>query len=197
MTDLFVLMLKRSYSGEDHRNICHISCFYNLGIADAASGLDDGGDAGIVRGEDAIGEGEEGITGEDGAFGCCACFLEGDIHGIYAAGLAGADADGYLIFYDNNGIALDVFTDIGAEDEVGDLLRFWGFFCDGFEMGFLNDAVVAGLDEEAAGDFPEFGLTWSIVVADFEEAEIFLCGEEAACGGEDGGGYDELEEEGL
>src|SRR6185312_13440824 len=54
---------------EHHRNPRRIGGRDHLGVAERAPWLDHGGGAGLDGGEQAVGEGEEGVGGDDGPFG--------------------------------------------------------------------------------------------------------------------------------
>src|ERR1700733_123747 len=128
----------------------------DFGIADGASGLDDGGCAGLGYGLEAVGEWKEGVGGgyaagerEDGLHGSKACCVAaGHLAGSYAYGLAVTFAESGV----DDGVGFDVLADAPGEEERAELFGGGVAVGDGLEVG-LGDAEVGGvLDEEAAGD---------------------------------------------
>ena len=56
-------------AGEDHGEAGFVGGRDDLVVAHRAAGLDDGGGAGFGGGQQAVGEGEEGVGGDDRALG--------------------------------------------------------------------------------------------------------------------------------
>jgi hypothetical protein len=79
-------------SGEHHRGVAFVAGGDHFDIVLGASGLQEGGDPGVERGFYAVGEREEGLAREHGAFGSAAGFVHGQAHGIDAAHLACSEA---------------------------------------------------------------------------------------------------------
>ena len=58
------------HAGEHHRDARLVGGGDHLVVAHRAAGLDDRGRAGLDRREQAVGEGEEGVGGDDRALAC-------------------------------------------------------------------------------------------------------------------------------
>src|SRR6266478_4982333 len=97
------LMPKMPHPGEDHRHAVRIGGGDDLVVAFRAARLDHRGGARLGAGEETVGEGEEGVRGDDAASRRglgeprrLAGFLglpAGDAGAVDAAHLAGADTD--------------------------------------------------------------------------------------------------------
>ena len=62
-------MAEVAFSGEDHGDAVFVGGGYHFVVSDAASGLDDGFDAGGRRRIQSVAEGEEGVAGAHSAGG--------------------------------------------------------------------------------------------------------------------------------
>ncbi len=91
-------------SGEDHGDAQSVGGVDDLGVADGAAGLDDGGCAGLGDGFEAVGEWEEGVGGGYGALEREDGFHGAEAGGVDAAHLAGADADGLAVALGEAGV---------------------------------------------------------------------------------------------
>jgi hypothetical protein len=79
-------MPEMSDSCEHHCQPQAVSGFNDLFIADGAAGLDNGGNAHLGGGFYAVGKGEEGIGGQNCAFGFFVGFCGSQFGGVYTAG---------------------------------------------------------------------------------------------------------------
>ena len=151
-----------AHAGEQHGQAGLVGRGDHLVVADRAAGLDDRGRAGLGGGEQAVGEGEEGVRGDrrsDRArlgpavgFGRFARLDRGDPGAVAAVHLARADAGGDAIPGIDDGVRLDVLGDGPGEQAVVELLLGRLAFGDDLELVARDDAVVAVLDQEPAGD---------------------------------------------
>src|SRR5688572_21664359 len=64
---LWALVAKVAHAGEEHGEAGLVGGGDHFLVADRAAGLDHGRGAGLDRGEEAVGEGEEGVRGDRGA----------------------------------------------------------------------------------------------------------------------------------
>ena len=76
----------------------------------------------------------------------------GDAGAVAAVHLAGADAGGDAVFGIDDGVGLDVLGDGPGEQAVGDLLLGRLALGDALELVAGDRAIVAVLDQDAAGD---------------------------------------------
>lgn len=147
-----------AYAGEGHREVVFICGGNHFVVADAAAGLDDGGDAVARGGVQSVAEGEEGVRGEYGVGGVevvGACAFGSEADGIYAGHLTCADADGREVACVDDGVGFGVFADRPGEEQVGDF-RVGGLAAGDDVQGVGCEAVrVGGLDEYAAEDLFE------------------------------------------
>ena len=129
-------------AGEGHGEVAFVGGGDDFGVAHGAAGLDGGGGAGFGSGDEAVGEGEEGITTHDtsfeGEFGF-AGFPNGDAAGIDAAHLTCADAEGAIGANVNDGVGFEVFDDAPAEEHAAEFLGGGLAFGDDFEIGGGGD----------------------------------------------------------
>ena len=102
---------------------CSSAASIDLGVADAAAGLDDGRDAGRGGDVEAVAEREEGVAGAHPADGPVAGSIGGDAGRVDAVLLTGADAErpGRRLAYDD-GVGADGGADRPGELEVVPLL---------------------------------------------------------------------------
>ena len=131
-------------------------------VAHRAARLDDGGGAGFDGGQQAVGEGEEGVGGDDralgqrfgkaGRLGRVERLAGGDARGIDPAHLAGADADGGAVPDVDDGVGLDVLGDAEGEFQVGHLGRRRRAPGHHLQLEVVDHGIVPALDEQAAGD---------------------------------------------
>ena len=83
-----------SDAGEGHGHAKPVGGRDDLGVADRATGLDDGSGSGPGDDLEAVREGEEGVRGSDGSGQRKDSLLGAEAGGVDPAHLAGADADG-------------------------------------------------------------------------------------------------------
>jgi len=111
-----------AHAGEDHGHLAFVGGGDDFVVADAAPGLDDGGGTGVGRSEEAVGEGEEGVTGDDAVREAelgFASFPDGDFAAIDARHLARANPEGALCAGIHDGVAFDVFDHFPAKEQRG------------------------------------------------------------------------------
>ena len=120
-------MFEVAVAGEDHADIVLVAAVDGFLVADGASGLDDGGDAGFVGQFHAVIEGEESIRGEHGAMEVEAerlRFLDGLPQGVNSGGLADAGGAQLLVFGQRDGVGAAVLDHLVGEDRQLTLLRY-------------------------------------------------------------------------
>ena len=91
-------------AGKDHGHAKPVGCSDDLGVADRAAGLDDGGCTGIGDGFEAVGEREEGVGGGYGSFEREDGFHGSEAGRVDPAHLAGSDADGLAMSFGEAGV---------------------------------------------------------------------------------------------
>ncbi len=106
-----VSMAEVADSGEKHGQAEAVGGFDDFGIALRASGLDDGGGSGFGDFFDAVGKGEEGVGGGDGALEGELGFHGADFGGVDARHLSGTDAYGLSVAGIDDGVGFDVLAD--------------------------------------------------------------------------------------
>src|SRR5207244_5483276 len=89
---------------EDHGEAVLVGRGDDLIVAQGPARLDDGPHAGSGGGVEPVAEGEESIAGTRSARGSCPRLADGDLHGVDAALLPGADADGLTIRHEHDGV---------------------------------------------------------------------------------------------
>ena len=139
------LVAEVANAGEEHGQAEAVGGGDDFGVALRASGLNDGGGSGLGDFFDAIGEGEEGVGGGDGAFQRELGFHGADLGGIYAGHLSGADADGLAVARVDDGVGLHVFADFPGEEQGAGFFRRGSALGDDFEIGVLQGADVGVL----------------------------------------------------
>src|SRR5919201_2707909 len=115
------LVLELARAREDHGDTLAVGGTDRLVVPNRAAGLDDRRDVGRDGTFDAVGKGEVRVRGEHRARSAVAGVADGEIYGVDALHLAGANADDGEVLGQYNGIALDVFDSLPGELEVGDL----------------------------------------------------------------------------
>ena len=121
--------------------------------------MDHRGYAGFGGRYEAIGEGEERVGGDNGAFGqrlgqarLIRGFLRfpgGDSRRVHAAHLSGADPGGGTVLGIDNGVGFHVLGDFEREEEVGQLLLRRFAVGDDLEVLGCNDAGIHILHQKA------------------------------------------------
>ena len=94
-------MFKVAVAGEDHADVVFVAAVDGLLVADGATGLDDGGDAGLVGQFHAVVEGEESVGGQHGTLEVeteRTGFLDGLPQRIHPRGLTDARGTQLLVF---------------------------------------------------------------------------------------------------
>ena len=91
-------------------------------------------------------------AGRPSALAASSAFRRSDAGGIDAAHLAGADADRLAVLGVDDGVRLHVLADLEGELHVFQFLRRRRALGDDLQVQILDHAVVAGLDEQTAGD---------------------------------------------
>src|SRR5688572_16820465 len=81
-------------AGDDHRHAMLVRGRDQLFVALAAAGLHDGRRTGLRADEQAVGEREERVAADDRALRARPGLVDGELRGVDAAHLSGADADG-------------------------------------------------------------------------------------------------------
>ena len=184
-------MAEVAHAGHDHGDAGRVGGVDDVLILDRAAGLDDGGGPRLDRGEHAVGEGEEGIRGDDRALGERAVetrgsgrvdrLAVGDAGGIEPAHLARADADGGAVLHIDDGVRLDVLGDLHGDPEVGEFGLGRRLFGHDLELGIIDIAVVAALDQQSTGHGfhrEAFGTAIGEAAGE-QEAEVLLGGDDA------------------
>ena len=136
-------------AGEDHGGSEAIAGGDDLVVADRASGLEDGPDAGLDGGLHAVGEGEEGVGGQDGACDVVARLVDGHAHGVHAAHLARADPQDPVSAGQDDGVRLHVLGDLLGEEQGLELFVGGGQLRDPLQLRARSGAQVAILEQEA------------------------------------------------
>ena len=90
--------------------------------------------------------------GKPSALAASSALMRGDAGRIDAAHLAGADADRLAVLGVDDGVGLHVLGHLEGELHVFQFLRGRRALGDDLQFQVLDHAVVAGLDEQAAGD---------------------------------------------
>ena len=133
----------------------------------------------------AVGEGEKGVGGgyttlqrKDGLHGA-------EAGGVYAAHLAGADAEGLAVAGIDDGVGFDVLADAPGKEQAAQFFGGGRAPGDDFELGFGDAAGIGILQQQAAGDVLDDGARRGGV--DFDQAEILFGGEALAGFGGEGG----------
>src|SRR5208337_3555486 len=134
-------------AGEDHGHAQPVGGSDDFLILDRAAGLDDGGGSGLGYGFKAVGEGKEGVGGgyatlerEDGLHGS-------EAGGVYAAHLAGADAQGLAVAGIDDGIRFHVLRYAPGEEQAAQLLGSGRAPGDDLQLRF-SDAGGIGILQE-------------------------------------------------
>ena len=140
-----------------------------------------------------VGEGEEGVGGDDralgqrlgqaGGLGRVERLARGDARGIDAAHLAGADADGGAVPCIDDGVRLDVLGDAEGEFQIGHLGRRRRALRHDLELQIVDHRIVAALDEQAAGNGFDGGAGGARIgqAAGDQQAQVLLGGDDADC----------------
>src|SRR5215218_7355237 len=144
---------------EDHRDTGRVGGGDHLGVPHRPARLDDRADARIDRELRTVGEGEEGVGGHRGALhGSLLRLLQGDSHGVDAAHLAGADADGRATSRQHDCVGADVLADAPREQQLAPLGVGRLPLRRDRHLGALLRVEVAVLHEQAAHDLLEVGV---------------------------------------
>ena len=117
-----LLVPEVAHAGEDHGQAGFVGGRDHLVVAHRAAGLDDRGGAGFGRGQQPVGEGEEGVRGDDRALGqrLSASPRPSAASAAFRAAMRaestrliwpGADADGGAVLGIDDGVRLDVLGD--------------------------------------------------------------------------------------
>ena len=146
------LVLEVADAGGEHGDACGVGGGDDLGVADGATGVDDGGDAALRRRFDAVREGEHGIGGHDAAMGAVAGGPQREVDAGDAVGLPCPHADHGLVGDQDDGVGLDVFHDPPGVGQVGPLLLGGLALCDDRPGRGVFVEVVGGLEQGPAGD---------------------------------------------
>src|SRR5947208_14376842 len=97
-------MLEVALAGEDHGEAVLVGRGDDLVVTHRPSRLDNGGHSGPGRGVEPVAEGKEGIAGACSAPGAAMSLARGDLHGVDAALLPGANADGLAGGHEHHGV---------------------------------------------------------------------------------------------
>ncbi len=152
--------------------------FDHLFVADGAAGLDDGGDAGRRRRLDAVGEGEEGVGGHDGAPGLLAGGAGSEHDAGDAVGLTGTHAQQRLIPGEDDGVGLDVLGDAPGEAHVGGLFGGGTPLGDDLYVHLVVGDVVAALDEHSPNHAAVVHLAAGGRGSGADDPQVFLLAQE-------------------
>lgn len=194
-------MPEMAVAGEDHGDSCGIGGGDDFFIAHGAAGLDAGGDAGIDGGLQAIGEGEHGIGGDDGAFEIETGFFgfpDGDARAVDAAHLSGTDAERAIRCRIDDGVGLDVFHDAPGEAHGTEFFLRRRAFGDDFFFQIIETerGVVAVHDHDAAGAGANerISFRFEVGLVHFHDAQIFFLLQQGAGSGFEIGRDDDIGE---
>src|SRR6266567_1813393 len=146
------LMTEVADAGKEHGQAQAVGGGDDFGIALRTAGLNDGGSSGFGDFFNAIGEGEEGVGGGDGAFQRELGLHGADFGGIHAGHLSGADADGLTVAGVDDGVGFYVFTNFPGEQQGSGFFRSGGALGDKLEIGVLQGANVDVLHEHSSGN---------------------------------------------
>src|SRR5687768_11783463 len=146
------LVLEVTPAGEDHRHVVTVGDLDRHLVPDAASGLDDGGHAGLGGDLDAVREREVGVAGHDRQRRSFAGLAQRNLDADDARRLAGAHADHGVLLGEHHGVGLDVADRAPGEEEVGQLLQGGAALRYGLELVAVLLQVVERLDEQASTD---------------------------------------------
>ena len=111
-------MSEMTHAGKDHGDMVFVGGGNDFIITHGAAGLNDGGNAGLSSGIDAIPEREKGIRSHDGTGNHQAFvggFDAGDTGRIHAAHLPCADTDGLAVFAIDDGVGFNKFGNFPGE----------------------------------------------------------------------------------
>ena len=108
-------------AGEDHGDAELVGPRDVVVVLHRAAGLDDDGDAGVGRRLDAVGERVEGVAGAGAALGAAGGLGRGDLAGLDAVLLTGADAPRGAVLHQDDGVALHPADQAPGQLGVGPL----------------------------------------------------------------------------
>ena len=112
-------MSEMPHASENHRHPMFIRGFDHFRIPDRSAGLNDGRNTHFGCGIEAITEWKEGVRSHDAAFDRHLRLHGRQLHGIHAAHLPCADADGLARLGIDDGVGLDVFADFPRKGTSG------------------------------------------------------------------------------
>src|SRR5262249_31224223 len=145
------------HAGEEHGQPMLVARGDRLRVALGAPRLDDRGHPGRGGRVHVVAEWEERVGREHGALGAITGLANGDLHGVHAAHLPGADADDEgslrsltLPVRQDNRVALDVLADQPGKPEGLTLRLSWLTLGHHLPLVRVIGPDVAGLDQESA-----------------------------------------------
>ena len=140
-------MLKVTHACEDHGNAKFVAGVDDFLIADAPAWLDDRRDPGCSSHFDVVCKWEERIAGKHRTLGLVAGMLERNVAAADAVHLASADADGYAVLGNDDGVGFDMLDHIPGENEIIQKRWIWLRFGDNLELCWIQMMDVALLHD--------------------------------------------------
>src|SRR5690554_1670822 len=155
LLSMTVLVTEMAHASEDHGQAMLVGGIDHFLIAHGATRLVHCGDTGCCGGIDAITEGEEGIGRHHGAR-YLQTFVRsldaGDLGGVDAAHLAGADTDGLTVLGIDDGVGFDVLGHFPAEQQITNLLFGGLALGDDLQLRRIDHAQITVLYQQATVD---------------------------------------------
>ena len=145
-------MTEVSGVAEHHRHIVGVTCRDHLVVTHRTARLDDGTHTRLDGRLDSVGEGEEGVGGQNRPPRPLTGLVAGDAHRIHAAHLACANSVDRCPARQHDRVGLDVLRDLVGEDQSRNLLVAGSSLRDAPELLGSLGRHVALLEQEATDE---------------------------------------------